>query len=156
MYQLCKSMLMDWLDIPTRFLTEVIILATLNVRFVTKCLMATTGLHGYLTGKGSYKMPETRMSHAHSKFSLAERLQQAVENRRGMQKAVPIDLGRYLNESQLLALRSLENFGWHLWFVRRPLFMQPIVIVSNAEATQHAQLEDDGSVNLKPALQFRH
>jgi hypothetical protein len=53
-------------------------------------------------------------------------------------------------------LHSLESFGWHLWFVRRPLFMQPIVIVSNSEATQHAMLEDDGSVNLKPQLVLRH
>lgn len=101
-------------------------------------------------------MPDVRMSKSPLKSTLAERLQQVVENRRGVQKAVPIDLGRYLNESQLLALRSLENFGWHLWFVRRPLFMQPIVVVSNAEATQHAQLEDDGTVNLKPSIQLRH
>jgi|GEM_PF-576246 len=90
------------------------------------------------------------------KSSLAERLQQVVDDRRGAQKAVPIDLGRYLNECQLLALHSLESFGWHLWFVRRPLFMSPIVIVSNPESTQHAQLEEDGSVNLKPPLHLRH
>lgn len=101
-------------------------------------------------------MPELSMSKAPLKSSLAERLQQVVENRRGVHKAVPIDLGRYLNESQLLALRSLENFGWHLWFVRRPLFMQPVVVVENGEGTQHAQLEEDGSVNLKPPLQLRH
>ena len=101
-------------------------------------------------------MPELRASKTPATSSLAERLQQVVDNRRGVQKAVPIDLGRYLNESQLLALRSLENFGWHLWFVRRPLFMQPIVVVTNADATQHAQLEEDGSVNLKSPLQLRH
>lgn len=101
-------------------------------------------------------MPELRASKSPLKSTLAERLQQVVDNRRGVQKAVPIDLGRYLNESQLLALHSLESFGWHLWFVRRPLFMQPIVVVANAESTQHAQLEEDGSVNLKPPLQLRH
>ena len=101
-------------------------------------------------------MPELRASKAPLKSTLAERLQQVVDNRRGVQKAVPIDLGRYLNESQLLALHSLESFGWHLWFVRRPLFMQPVVVVANAESTQHAQLEEDGSVNLKPPLQLRH
>lgn len=101
-------------------------------------------------------MSELRASKTPLKSSLAERLQQVVDNRRGVQKAVPIDLGRYLNESQLLALHSLESFGWHLWFVRRPLFMQPIVMVANAESTQHAQLEEDGSVNLKPQLSLRH
>ena len=101
-------------------------------------------------------MPELRASNSPLKSTLDERLQQVVDNRRGVQKAVPIDLGRYLNECQLLALHSLESFGWHLWFVRRPLFMQPIVVVTNSESTQHAQLEEDGSVNLKPPLQLRH
>lgn len=101
-------------------------------------------------------MPELRASKSPFNSSLAERLQHIVDNRRGVQKAVPIDLGRYLNESQLLALHSLESFGWHLSFVRRPLFMQPIVIVTNSESTQHAMLEADGSVNLKPALHLRH
>ena len=101
-------------------------------------------------------MSELRVSKTPLKSTLAARLQQVVDNRRGAQKAVPIDLGRYLNESQLLALHSLESFGWHLWFVRRPLFMQPVVVVANAEFTQHAQLEDDGSVNLKPPLHLRH
>lgn len=101
-------------------------------------------------------MRELRSSTTPLKSSLAERLQQVVDNRRGAQKAVPIDLGRYLNESQLLALHSLESFGWHLWFVRRPLFMQPIVMVINSESTQHAMLEEDGSVNLKPLVQLRH
>jgi hypothetical protein len=101
-------------------------------------------------------MQDLRTSKSPLKSTLAERLQHVVDNRRGVQKAVPIDLGRYLNESQLLALHSLESFGWYLWFVRRPLFMQPIVIVANAEATQHARLEEDGSVNLKPSLTLRH
>lgn len=101
-------------------------------------------------------MPELSSSKSSLKTTLAERLQHVVDDRRGGQKAVPIDIGRYLNESQLLALHSLESFGWHLWFVRRPLFMQPVVVVANAESTQHALLEEDGSVNLKPALHFRH
>ncbi|PUA27333.1 MAG: hypothetical protein B0W54_12130 [Cellvibrio sp. 79] len=105
-------------------------------------------------------MPELRKSVASGakpagKSSLAERLQHVVDDRRGIQKAVPIDLGRYLNELQLLALHSLESFGWHLWFVRRPLFMQPIVVVTNPESTQHAVLEEDGSVNLKAQLHIR-
>lgn len=103
-----------------------------------------------------FRSAEHKPAKITQKSPLAERLQQVVDDRRGAQKAVPIDLGRYLNECQLLALHSLESFGWHLWFVRRPLFMSPIVIVSNPESTQHAQLEEDGSVNLKPPLHLRH
>jgi hypothetical protein len=100
-------------------------------------------------------MREVKPSKSSLTSTLAERMQHLVDDRRGVQKAVPIDLGRYLNESQLLALHSLESFGWHLSFVRRPLFMQPVVIVNNTEST-HAQLEEDGSVNLKPQIHWRH
>lgn len=102
------------------------------------------------------RMAEMRAVNMPHKSPLAERLQQVVDDRRGAQKAVPIDLARYLNKCQLLALHSLESFGWHLWFVRRPLFMQPIVIVANAESTQYAQLDENGAVNVKPPLQLRH
>lgn len=98
-----------------------------------------------------------KSSHRESgRQTLAERLQNLVDDRRGHQKAIPIDLGRYLNQLQLVALHSLENFGWHLWFVRRPLFMQPVVVVTNKEASELAVLEEDGSVNMKPNLQLRH
>lgn len=100
-------------------------------------------------------MSELRASKISAGSTLSERLQQVVDNRRGVQKAVPIDLGRYLDKCQLLALHSLESFGWHLWFVRRPLFMQPVVVVVNSASTQCAQLEEDGSVNLKPSHYFR-
>lgn len=93
---------------------------------------------------------------APGKMSLAERLKSVTDEKRGQQKAIPIDLGRYLNELQLLALHSLESFGWTLSFVRRPLFMQPLVVVCNPESTRYAVLEEDGSVNMNTALQLRH
>lgn len=90
------------------------------------------------------------------KTTLAERLQKVLDDKRGLQKAVPIDLGRYLNESQLLALHSLESFGWQLSFVRRASFTPTTVVVANPESNQHAVLEEDGSVNLKPGIEWRH
>ncbi len=90
------------------------------------------------------------------KLSLAERLKNIVDDKRGQQKAIPIDLGRYLNNLQLLALHSLESFGWSLWFIRRPLFLEPIVVVSSPDTNKFAVLEEDGSVNMRPELQVRH
>ena len=101
-------------------------------------------------------MSESRSVKSSNKPSLAERLQHFVDDRRGQHKAVPINLSAFLNESQLLALHSLESVGWSLWFVRRPMFMPPLVVVANGESTQHAVLEEDGSVNLKPQVHFRH
>jgi hypothetical protein len=87
--------------------------------------------------------------------SLSERLHYIEHDKRGLQRAVPIDAERYLNEMQMLALQSLEGFGWQLSFIRRPLFMAPIVMAQNSTATQFALLEEDGSVNLKPDIIFR-
>jgi hypothetical protein len=101
-------------------------------------------------------MSESRSAKTSNKPSLAERLQHVVDDRRGLHKAVPINLAAFLNEPQMLALHSLESFGWSLWFVRRPMFMSPLVVVANGEFTQHAILEEDGSVNLKPQFHFRH
>ncbi len=101
-------------------------------------------------------MSESRVARTPNKPSLAERLQHLVDDRRGVNKAIPINLGNFLNESQMLALHSLESFGWSLWFVRRPMFMPAVVVVANSESTQHAVLEEDGSVNLKPQIHLRH
>lgn len=101
-------------------------------------------------------MAELRAAKTPHKQTLAERLQHLVEDRRGTNKAVPVNLSGYLNESQQLALHSLESFGWSLWFVRRPMFMPAVVVVANPESTQHAVLEEDGSVNLKPQMHLRH
>lgn len=77
------------------------------------------------------------------------------EDKRGSRAALPADVLYYLNEVQRIALHSLENFGWQLAFIRRPLFMPPMVVVKNGEQTKYAVLEDDGSVNLTPQVKWR-
>ena len=77
------------------------------------------------------------------------------EELRGTRSALPADVFYYLNEVQRVALHSLENFGWQLAFIRRPLFMPPMVVVGNEEKTKFAVLEDDGSVNLSPHAKWR-
>jgi hypothetical protein len=78
------------------------------------------------------------------------------EDLRGTRAALPADVLYYLNEVQRIALHSLENFGWQLAFIRRPLFVPPMVVVKNGDQTKFAILEDDGSVNLNPQVKWRH
>jgi len=78
------------------------------------------------------------------------------EDNRGSRNALPSDVFYYLNEVQRLALHSLENFGWQLAFIRRPLFVPPMVVVKNSEQSKYAVLEEDGSVNLSPSAKWRH
>ena len=85
-----------------------------------------------------------------------EAVQAPKEDVRGSRSPLPADVLYYLNEVQRLALHSLENFGWQLAFIRRPLFVPPMVVVKNSEQSKFAVLEEDGSVNLSPLVRWRH
>ena len=76
-------------------------------------------------------------------------------DKRGTQEAVPAQLGQYLTVMQRQSLEQLEDFGWQLAFVRRPLFDKPTVVLISPEAKQYATLEDEGSLNLEPGLTWR-
>lgn len=79
-----------------------------------------------------------------------------MENdKRDKEEAVPDNLGDYLNEAQLYELRRLENFGWSLKFVRRPLFQEVTPVVFSPDGSQFGVLENDGSVNMQPDIQLR-
>lgn len=85
-----------------------------------------------------------------------EAVQAPKEEVRGSRSALPYDVYYYLNEVQRLALHSLGNFGWQLVFIRRPLFVPPMIVVRNTEQSKFAVLEEDGSVNLSPLAKWRH
>ncbi len=78
------------------------------------------------------------------------------EDLRGSRSALPIDVAYYLNDVQRIALQSLENFGWELAFIRRPLFVPPMIVVKNNAQTKYARLEEDGILNLSPQLKWRN
>ena len=76
------------------------------------------------------------------------------ERRKG-DKPIPDNLEATLNEAQLIALPTLERFGWELRFVRRPLFQEAVPVVCNAEGTMVGVLEEDGRLNLQLAVEIR-
>lgn len=76
------------------------------------------------------------------------------EKRKG-DKPVPENITRFLNELQILALRRVENFGWRLQFIRRPLFQEPVVVVIDGEGKKIGILEDDGRINMAPDIKIR-
>ena len=77
-----------------------------------------------------------------------------TERRKG-DKSIPDNLEGTLNEAQLIALPTLERFGWELRFVRRPLFQEAVPVVCNAEGTMVGVLEEDGRLNLQLAVEIR-
>jgi hypothetical protein len=60
-----------------------------------------------------------------------------------------------LNEDQRMTLAELEQFGWSLKFVRRPLFQPSIPVVVDGDRRRHAVLEIDGSLNESPGFDIR-
>lgn len=74
---------------------------------------------------------------------------------RGHLKPVPDNFLELLNPEQLLALRTMQYFGWSLWFIRRQ--QQPyLVVINEALSQQFAVLENNGAVNMDPTISLRH
>jgi hypothetical protein len=76
------------------------------------------------------------------------------EKRKG-QEPIPDNILELLTDMQLLALKRIENFGWTLKFVRRPLFQAPVVVVENATGMSIGVLDEDGEVDLQADLNVR-
>ncbi|MFC3660344.1 hypothetical protein [Luteimonas notoginsengisoli] len=60
-----------------------------------------------------------------------------------------------LTPAQLHALATLEQFGWTLRFVRRPLFRDPVPVVFQRDGRRFVVLEADGTLNEAPDLVIR-
>jgi hypothetical protein len=79
-----------------------------------------------------------------------------MENdKRHKQEPVPSNLDQFLNQLQIATLHKIEEFGWHLWFVRRPLFQEAMAVVSDVSHASAAILEADGTINKNHGLAFR-
>jgi hypothetical protein len=76
------------------------------------------------------------------------------ERRTGMEP-VPNNAEKHLNDTQVLALHQIENFGWHLKFLRRPLFQEAVAVVVNAEGTQTGILDEDGKIDMDSDIKMR-
>ena len=76
------------------------------------------------------------------------------EKRKG-EKPVPDNVKNYLSDAQHVALHKIEGFGWTLAYIRRPLFDEPVIVVSNADGSSIGILEEDGRLNLESDIEAR-
>lgn len=77
------------------------------------------------------------------------------EDKRKGEQPVPDDIKDYLNQAQLGELHKIEGFGWKLVYVRRPLFQETVVVVTDAGGGSIGVLEEDGRLNLDPGIETR-
>lgn len=81
---------------------------------------------------------------------------------RGMEKErrrklnpIPVNTYTRLNTDQLLTLVQVEEFGWHMSFVRQPSSLKPIYVVYNDFIDHYAVLNEDGSLSIKSDIAIR-
>ena len=55
-----------------------------------------------------------------------------------------------LNSDQMYTYTHMQQFGWRLYFIRRPLFGKPIVVMTNSTNTRVAVIEQDGRFTVNP------
>jgi len=76
------------------------------------------------------------------------------ERRRG----APLDPGALrdgLTPAQLKALLTLEQFGWTLKFVRRPMFLEPVPVAFDRDGEKWVVIEPDGRLDENPGFNIR-
>jgi len=78
----------------------------------------------------------------------------AKEQRIGV-PPVPENIEETLNEAQIHTLRRMENFGWELKFIRRPLFQDVLPVLLHLDSNKTGVLEEDGTLNMQRDLNLR-
>ena len=79
-----------------------------------------------------------------------------MENdKRTGQPPVPENIEDWLNNTQLQILRQIEELGFKLIFMRRPVLQDPVPIVINNQGNQIGVLEKDGRVNTEVHIDLR-
>ncbi len=82
-------------------------------------------------------------------------MKERTKERRNDLRLVSKSLEEDLNPAQISALHQIENFGWSLKYVRRPLFMEPVPIVFHNSVHAYAVLEVDGTLNRNAEVALR-
>jgi hypothetical protein len=77
------------------------------------------------------------------------------EEKRIGETPVPEDFKEVLNEAQILTLTRMEEYGWELKFIRRPLFQDILPVLFHPDNNQTGVLEDDGTLNMQRDINVR-
>jgi len=79
---------------------------------------------------------------------------QDVEKREGL-PPIPANYEHLLTAAQLMALRSIENFGWSLQFVRREGRTVPMPVIKGADGKSIGVIDEDGNLDMNPKIVIR-
>jgi len=80
---------------------------------------------------------------------------EAHSDKRNSEVSIPENLEEYLNDAQMRSLVRVEEFGWRLAFIRRPVFQDIVPVIVSDNGERHGVLEKDGSINTQHELVIR-
>ena len=78
-----------------------------------------------------------------------------ADEKRNKSQPIPDDIAAYLNDAQQAQLNTIEGFGWSLKYIRRPLFQESVIVVTNPDGSSIGILEEDGRLNLESDIVTR-
>jgi len=78
-----------------------------------------------------------------------------AEDRRKNQKLIQSEVYKLLDSKQLTALRESAIFGWRIHFIRRPLFLEPVIVLYNARYDIIGILGMDGNIDMETEIHVR-
>jgi hypothetical protein len=76
------------------------------------------------------------------------------EKRKGI-KPVPDDPLGYLNEAQRFTYHRMKASGWRIKFIRRPMYQNPVCVMTDSDDTSLALIERNGFLNKNPDIPLR-
>ena len=76
------------------------------------------------------------------------------EKRKG-KDPIPVNTRGYLNDLQLASLEKFERYGVYLKYIRRPLFQDPVVIVTDQDEKSVGVLSNDGNIDMESGIILR-
>ncbi|GAB3373620.1 hypothetical protein NCG89_07450 [Spongiibacter taiwanensis] len=79
----------------------------------------------------------------------------AADRRSKRLPPVPVNYESLLNDAQCVGIRNLEGFGWQLYFIRRPLFQTPTVVMVGPDEGGYAVLNSEGCLDRQRDLVIR-
>jgi hypothetical protein len=68
---------------------------------------------------------------------------------------IPEDPLGYLNAAQIFTYNRMTESGWHIKFVRRPMYESPLLFMTDSDETVLAVIEDNGYFNQQPDIPLR-
>jgi hypothetical protein len=76
------------------------------------------------------------------------------EKRSGM-PPIPPGYEKLLTSAQMVALRSIEGYGWSLRFIRREGLPAPLPVINGADGATIGTIDEDGNLNMNPDIKIR-